>query len=121
MNISALVNWNLITGLETFASSTVSFGWVNCQCSHILAYEIPSANGRHCMVETVANRSEIASILRKLYPSLSLPENWGNALVKEGLSYFLSLYAFIKCWSAVDKPFDANISKDVQKAHRAGF
>ena len=62
-------------GAQTFPNTT--FGWINVKDvanAHIQAYEIPSANGRYCMVETVAHFSEILKILRELYPDLQLPE-----------------------------------------------
>ncbi|KAM7472534.1 hypothetical protein LguiA_010717 [Lonicera macranthoides] len=42
--------------------------------AHILAFEVPSATGRYCLVGTVTYSSESLKILRKLYPSLNLPE-----------------------------------------------
>jgi len=42
--------------------------------AHISAFEIPSANGRYCLVETVAHDSEIVKMLHELYPSLPLPD-----------------------------------------------
>ncbi|CAK9144870.1 unnamed protein product, partial [Ilex paraguariensis] len=43
---------------------------------HIQAFEIPSANGRYCLVETVTYYSEMQKILHKLYPTLNLPEKY---------------------------------------------
>ena len=44
--------------------------------AHIQAYEISSANGRYCLVETVAHYSDIVKILHELYPSLQLPNKY---------------------------------------------
>ncbi|XP_074292885.1 phenylacetaldehyde reductase-like isoform X2 [Silene latifolia] len=41
--------------------------------AHILALEVPSAQGRYCLVDTVAHMSQIVEMLRQLYPSLTLP------------------------------------------------
>uniref|UniRef100_A0A7C9E8T7 Cinnamoyl-CoA reductase n=2 Tax=Opuntia streptacantha TaxID=393608 RepID=A0A7C9E8T7_OPUST len=41
--------------------------------AHISAFEIPSANGRYCLVETVAHFSEVVKMLQEIYPFLSLP------------------------------------------------
>ena len=52
-------------------------GWVNVKDvanAHILAFEVPSASGRYCLVETVAHYSELVQLLHKLYPSFQLPE-----------------------------------------------
>ncbi|GKE84862.1 cinnamoyl-CoA reductase 1-like protein, partial [Tanacetum coccineum] len=60
---------------ETYTNS--SLGWVNVKDvakAHVQAFEIPSANGRYCLVESVAHYSELVEILRKLYPSSKLPE-----------------------------------------------
>ncbi|KAK4492377.1 hypothetical protein RD792_003182 [Penstemon davidsonii] len=75
LNTSSAAMLNLIKGAETYPDAT--FGWVNVKdvaLAHILAYENPSANGRYCMVETVAHYSEVVNILRELYPTLRLPE-----------------------------------------------
>ncbi|KAA8515650.1 hypothetical protein F0562_018739 [Nyssa sinensis] len=44
--------------------------------AHIQAFEIPSASGRYCLVETVTYFSEAVKILHKLYPALDLPEKF---------------------------------------------
>ncbi|XP_051120614.1 phenylacetaldehyde reductase-like [Andrographis paniculata] len=75
LNTSAATILNLINGAETFPNNT--FGWVNVKDvaqAHILAYENPSANGRYCLVESVAHYYEIVKILRELYPNFKLPE-----------------------------------------------
>ncbi|KAG5517536.1 hypothetical protein RHGRI_038064 [Rhododendron griersonianum] len=62
-------------GLETFINA--SFGWVNVKDvanAHVQAFEIPSANGRYCMVERVVHFSGLVEILHKLYPDFQLPE-----------------------------------------------
>ncbi|RDX80127.1 Tetraketide alpha-pyrone reductase 1, partial [Mucuna pruriens] len=65
---------NLING-KPFPNN--SFGWVDVKDvakAHILAYEIASANGRYCLVERVVHNSELARILRDLYPTLQIPD-----------------------------------------------
>ncbi|CAN1263929.1 Phenylacetaldehyde reductase [Linum perenne] len=57
--------------------SIITFGWVHVKDvaeAHIKAFEIPSANGRYCMVETVAHYSEVVNTLKGLYPDVQLPE-----------------------------------------------
>ncbi|KFK26208.1 hypothetical protein AALP_AA8G216500 [Arabis alpina] len=75
LNTSAAAILNLINGAKTFPNS--SFGWVyvkDVANAHIQAFEVPSANGRYCLVERVAHHSEVVNILRELYPNLELPE-----------------------------------------------
>ncbi|KAG8370976.1 hypothetical protein BUALT_Bualt13G0039200 [Buddleja alternifolia] len=75
LNTSSAAILNLINGAESYPNAT--FGWVNVKdvaYAHIFAFENPSANGRYCMVETVAHYSDIVKILRQLYPTLQLPE-----------------------------------------------
>ncbi|GMN26271.1 hypothetical protein TIFTF001_001234 [Ficus carica] len=75
LNTSAAAISNLINGAQTFLNFTL--GWVNVKDvanAHILAYEVPSANGRYCLVESIAHYSEVVRILRELYPSAPLPE-----------------------------------------------
>ncbi|TKY67828.1 Tetraketide alpha-pyrone reductase 1 [Spatholobus suberectus] len=65
---------NLINGKQ-FPNK--SFGWVDVKDvanAHILAYEIASASGRYCLVERVIHYSELARILRDLYPTLQIPD-----------------------------------------------
>jgi len=42
--------------------------------AHIQAFEIPTANGRYCLVGGVTHHSEFFDILHKFYPSLRLPK-----------------------------------------------
>ncbi|KAK4278705.1 hypothetical protein QN277_016514 [Acacia crassicarpa] len=75
LNTSAAAILNIINGAHTFPNS--SSGWINVKDvanAHIQAFEIPSANGRYCLVERVAHYSELVKILRELYPQLQLPE-----------------------------------------------
>ncbi|CAN8300650.1 unnamed protein product [Cochlearia groenlandica] len=75
LNTSAAAILNLINGAKTFANMTL--GWVNVKDvanAHIQAFEVPSANGRYCLVERVVHHSEIVNVLRELYPNLQLPE-----------------------------------------------
>ncbi|KAK4278701.1 hypothetical protein QN277_016513 [Acacia crassicarpa] len=75
LNTSAAAILNIINGAQTFPNS--SLGWINVKDvanAHIQAFEIPSANGRYCLVERVAHYSEVVKILRELYPQLQLPE-----------------------------------------------
>jgi len=62
------------TGAETYHNAT--FGWVNVKdvaMAHILAFEVPSANGRYCLVERTAHFSEIVKILKEFCPNAALP------------------------------------------------
>ncbi|KAF5193329.1 cinnamoyl-CoA reductase 1-like, partial [Thalictrum thalictroides] len=75
LNTSAESILNLINGAQTYNNAT--FGWVDVRDvsnAHILAFEVPSASGRYCLVEKVAHYSEIVKILHGLYPDIQLPE-----------------------------------------------
>nr|KYP68033.1 Dihydroflavonol-4-reductase [Cajanus cajan] len=75
LNTSAAAILNLINGSETFPNDT--YGWINVKDvanAHIQAYEIASASGRYCLAERVAHFSELANILRDLYPTFQIPE-----------------------------------------------
>ena len=55
----------------------INGGWINVKDvanAHIQAFEIPTANGRYCLVETVANYSDVVKNFCDLYPILQLPE-----------------------------------------------
>ncbi|MED6179934.1 hypothetical protein PIB30_005392 [Stylosanthes scabra] len=65
---------SLING-EPFPNNV--FGWVNVKdvaIAHIQAYEIPTATGRYLIVERVVHLSELAGILRDLYPTLQIKD-----------------------------------------------
>jgi nucleoside-diphosphate-sugar epimerase len=66
-------HFHIIAGSSTYPN--LSFGWVNVKdvaLAHILAYEVPSANGRYCMVERVVHYSELVNIIRNMYPTIRL-------------------------------------------------
>ncbi|CAL9148782.1 unnamed protein product [Musa hybrid cultivar] len=98
LNTSSAAILNLINGSSTFPNAT--FGWVNVQdvaMAHVLAFELPSASGRYCLVERVVHYSEILKIIHELYPSFQLPDNGYDQLV------LLAMYIVSRC--ADDKPF----------------
>ncbi|KAI9078249.1 hypothetical protein K1719_039751 [Acacia pycnantha] len=75
LNTSAAAILSIINGAQTFPN--ISFEWINVKDvanAHIQAFEVPSANGRYCLVERVAHYSKVVKILRELYPQLPLPE-----------------------------------------------
>ncbi|XP_072975387.1 phenylacetaldehyde reductase-like [Typha angustifolia] len=75
LNSSVVDILNLINGSSTFPN--ITFGWVNVRdvaMAHILAFEVPSATGRYCVVERVLHYSELVKIIHELYPAFQLPE-----------------------------------------------
>ncbi|XP_020206223.1 cinnamoyl-CoA reductase 1 [Cajanus cajan] len=75
LNASSASILNLINGSPTFPNTT--FGWINVKDvanAHVQAYEIASASGRYCLAERVAHFSEIAKILRDMYPTLQISD-----------------------------------------------
>ncbi|PWZ03936.1 hypothetical protein Zm00014a_022889 [Zea mays] len=80
LNTSAEAILKLINGMIYMVIVYISqfcFGWVNVKdvaLAHILAYEVPSSNGRYCMVERVVHYSELVNIIRNMYPTLPLPD-----------------------------------------------
>jgi len=74
LNTSCAAILQLMNGSLTYPNMT--FGWVSVKDvaeAHILAFEVPSANGRYLLVEKVAHYSEIVKILSKLYPGCAVP------------------------------------------------
>ncbi|KAL5995265.1 hypothetical protein ACLOJK_025323 [Asimina triloba] len=69
------INPAMVIGSPTFPNAT--FGWVHVKDvaeAHILAFEVPSASGRYCLVDGVFHLSGIVKILRELYPLIPLPD-----------------------------------------------
>ncbi|KAF3327140.1 cinnamyl alcohol dehydrogenase [Carex littledalei] len=75
LNLSPSFIYNLINGSTTFPNFCLP--WIHVKdvaMAHILALEIHSAHGRYCLVDRVAHFSEVVQIIRKLYPSIPVPE-----------------------------------------------
>ncbi|KAF8035717.1 hypothetical protein BT93_C1674 [Corymbia citriodora subsp. variegata] len=74
VNLSAEIIPNLINGVqlpfECFAFVDVR----DVALVHILALENPSASGRYCLVGETLHHHDVLRLLRKLYPTLHLPE-----------------------------------------------
>ncbi|CDP18889.1 unnamed protein product [Coffea canephora] len=61
-------------GAESFPDGT--HRWVDVRdvaYAHILAFEVPSASGRYCLVGRSAHASQVIKILHELYPSHQFP------------------------------------------------
>ncbi|GMH30461.1 hypothetical protein Nepgr_032304 [Nepenthes gracilis] len=74
LNTSVASILELISRAKTYPN--LALGWVHVRdvaSAHIQAFEIPSANGRYFLVESVAHCLEVVKILRELYPDLRLP------------------------------------------------
>ncbi|CAN1797866.1 Phenylacetaldehyde reductase [Linum perenne] len=52
--------------------------------SHVLAFEIPTASGRYCVVGRMAHYTEVLEILQEQYPSLQMAAKWENEKTTEG-------------------------------------
>ncbi|KAF9601749.1 hypothetical protein IFM89_022863 [Coptis chinensis] len=108
LNESASMVLNLINGMVTIVCGrgkktypNLTFGWVDVRevvNAHILAFEVPSAHGRYCVVGRVAHYSEIVKILQELYPCIQLPQ---------------------KC--ADDKPFEPTYTVSKEKTESLGI
>ncbi|XP_021772106.1 cinnamoyl-CoA reductase 1-like [Chenopodium quinoa] len=75
LNTSSAAFAQLFSGSETYPN--ITFSWVHVKDvanAHILALEVPSANGRYNLAETVSHFSDTVRILRELYPDAVLPE-----------------------------------------------
>lgn len=75
LNTSAELVLNYINGARTYENAILA--WVDVRDvakAHILAFEVPTASGRHCLVDKMAHNSEVVEMLRKLYPEIQLPE-----------------------------------------------
>ncbi|KAJ4751708.1 Phenylacetaldehyde reductase [Rhynchospora pubera] len=76
LNFGCTIIYNLINGSTTFPNYSV-MPWIDVKdvaMAHVLAYEMPSANGRYCLSEKVAHHSEVVEIIHELYPSIPVPE-----------------------------------------------
>ncbi|CAN4110319.1 unnamed protein product [Withania somnifera] len=78
LNFSSEAMLNFITkGKEAWSGGIFKFVDVrDVADAHILAFEVPSANGRYCLVGANGYSSSLLKILRKLYPSITIPGNF---------------------------------------------
>lgn len=81
LNFTSEIILNLIKGKANLPS--IRFVDVrDVAYAHIQAFELPSANGRYCLVERVTQTSEAFKILHQLYPSLPLSKKYENKPVE---------------------------------------
>ncbi|XP_072975951.1 phenylacetaldehyde reductase-like [Typha angustifolia] len=120
LNTSAAAILNLINGSSTFPNTTL--GWVHVKdvaMAHILAYEIPSATGRYCLVERVAHYSELVKIIHELYPTLRVPEKCADD------KPFVPIYQVSKDKTkslGIDYiPLDTSIKETIESLKEKGF
>ncbi|XP_054798652.1 phenylacetaldehyde reductase-like [Prosopis cineraria] len=75
LNTSSIAVIILFNGAKTFPNFTLPSVHVKDTANaHIQAFEIPSASGRYCLVESVKHYAEIVKILHDMYPKLQLPD-----------------------------------------------
>ncbi|KAM1064525.1 hypothetical protein TB1_027903 [Malus domestica] len=77
LNVSVEMIQNLITGTGTETPPLSNYRSIDVRdvvSAHILAFEVPSASGRYCLVSNVTHASEVLKIIQDLYPTLHLPE-----------------------------------------------
>ncbi|CAN0901780.1 Phenylacetaldehyde reductase [Linum grandiflorum] len=121
LNTSAAVFlFELNAGAQTFPNAT--FGWVhvkNVAEAHIKAFEIPSANGRYCMVEKVAHYSEVLKILKGLYPSVQLPEKCADE--KPSVPTYQVSKEKAKTLGIEFIPLDVSLKETVESLKEKGF
>ncbi|CAO2190450.1 unnamed protein product [Urochloa humidicola] len=121
LNTSAEAILKLING----SSSTYpnfSFGWVNVKdvaLAHILAYEVPSANGRYCVVERVAHYSEVVNIIRKMYPAIALPDKCADD--KPFVPTYQVSKEEIKSLGIELTPLETSIKETIESLKEKGF
>ncbi|XP_038980598.1 phenylacetaldehyde reductase-like [Phoenix dactylifera] len=120
LNTSAAAILNLINGSCTYPNTT--FGWVNVKdvaMAHILAFEVPSASGRYCLVERVAHYAQLVKILHEQYPALKLPEKCADD------KPFVPIYQVskekVKSLGIDYIPLETSIKETVESLREKGF
>ncbi|GAB2289031.1 hypothetical protein Dimus_023333 [Dionaea muscipula] len=74
INLTVKAILNLVNAISF---PNVSYRWVDVRDvanAHILAFEVPAASGRYCVVGKVAHLSETINILHQLFPQIPFPE-----------------------------------------------
>lgn len=120
LNTSAAAVLSLIKGAQTYPN--VTFGWVNVKDvanAHIQAFEVPSANGRYCLVERVSHYSEIVNIIRELYPAFQLPEKCADD--KPHVPTYQVLKEKVKNLGIEFIPLEVSLKETIESLKEKGF
>lgn len=120
LNTSAAAVLSLIKGAQTYPN--VTFGWVNVKDvanAHIQAFEVPSANGRYCLVERVSHYSEIVNIIRELYPAFQLPEKCADD--KPHVPTYQVLKEKVKNLGIEFIPVEVSLKETIESLKEKGF
>ncbi|KAL9455156.1 hypothetical protein AB3S75_010545 [Citrus x aurantiifolia] len=120
LNTSAAAVLSLIKGAQTYPN--VTFGWVNVKDvanAHIQAFEVPSANGRYCLVERVSHYSEIVNIIRELYPAFQLPEKCADD--KSHVPTYQVLKEKVKNLGIEFIPLEVSLKETIESLKEKGF
>ncbi|KAF3648582.1 hypothetical protein FXO38_18104 [Capsicum annuum] len=91
LNFSSEAMLNFVTqGKEAWSDGIYKFVDVrDVANAHILAFELPSANGRYCLVGANGYSSSLFKILQKFHPSITIPGKKDESLMilKFGCSF----------------------------------
>ncbi|XP_058077518.1 phenylacetaldehyde reductase-like [Magnolia sinica] len=120
LNTSAAAILNFINGSPTFGNATL--GWVHVKDvaeAHILAFEVPTASGRYCLVERVAHYSEIVKILCDHFPAIPLPEKCADD--EPFKPTYLVSKERAKSLGVKYIPLDVSIKETVESLKEKGF
>ncbi|XP_028758801.1 tetraketide alpha-pyrone reductase 1-like [Neltuma alba] len=75
LNTSSTTVAIIFNGAKTFPNFSLTLIHVKDTINaHIQAFEIPSAGGRYCLVESVKHYSEIVKVLSHMYPTVQFPD-----------------------------------------------
>ncbi|XP_020592272.1 cinnamoyl-CoA reductase 1-like [Phalaenopsis equestris] len=120
LNTSNEAVLKLIDGSSSFPN--VTFGWVDVKDvaeAHILAFENPSASGRYCLVERVLHFSQLAKLIKELYPSIQVPEK------AAGDEPFIPTYHVskekVKGLGISYRPFEESLKETIESLKEKGF
>ncbi|CAN0901787.1 Phenylacetaldehyde reductase [Linum grandiflorum] len=111
------LNTSAAAVLSIMKGTTISVK--NVAEAHIKAFEIPSANGRYCMVEKVAHYSEVLKILKGLYPSVQLPEKCADE--KPSVPTYQVSKEKAKTLGIEFIPLDVSLKETVESLKEKGF
>ncbi|XP_057531204.1 phenylacetaldehyde reductase-like [Amaranthus tricolor] len=121
LNTSAASIASLFSGSEIYPN--MSFGYVNVKdvaTAHILAFEVPSANGRYCLVDIVVHFSEIVKILRELFPNAKLAKRCAEDDNPLKFKYQVSSEK-ARCLGINFIPFETSLKETVETLKEKGF
>jgi nucleoside-diphosphate-sugar epimerase len=121
LNLTVEMFFNILNGAETFPNEHYRYVDVrDVAYAHILAFEVPSANGRYILSGTVMHASYVVKMLREHYPTLKLPDKCSDKIGLFPTAYQVTKEK-AKGLGVKFTPFEVTLKDTVESLKEKGF